>query len=399
MYKQALKQIHTTIKKQEEFVNNLHKNIGEKPHPTKQPHFIFSAEEPRHPRTLNWTHDQTLDFLKHRGYNAEEIQGKYGGKSEKSIMVKNPHPEAINHLMNLSTKLGQDSSIYSSGHHHEMHFHHGENAGKHLKGQGTNHHVNQPEDNYSTLRDSHFTHNFNWDYMHDPHESIIPQKSTKMKKSEKSDNFYLRKNEDDKHPLWHQVPDINLIHFSHKEGLTEIDPVHHGVRGIGSETKQGKPKHPMSFYYLEKTKPESIVTTGVKSKYVSKLGDKRIYDMGKDPENFYSKAKELANKRQVNRGIVRTEDFHQAIKDAGYHGVYNSNLNETMRNVVGMFDKMPVHKEYSIHQNDFKEASAKNHHAHKESLSNAKIFADETGHHNPKFLASLDMKYKGKKNG
>jgi hypothetical protein len=402
MYKSLLKHILTKKQEEELFYSNLHKNIGKKPDSVlnKMPHFIFSAEQPRYPRKSQMGHEDTLQLLRDKGYHVDEIKGKYGDE-EKSILVHNPPQKSIKHLHNLAQSLGQENSIYSDGYNHEMHFHHGDNAGQHLKGQGTNFHKQQPENYYSTLADgSHFQHNFDWDNYYPKEESQLKMKPIKINKSEsRSNRVYLRKNEDD-HPLKDQDPETKLIHYSPKMGLNELDPSHHGIRGIGSEAKRARPEHPMSFFYLERTKPERVVTSGSKSKYISKLGDKKLYDIGKDHEDMFSKAKEIANQRQTNPGVVRTEDLHGAIRDAGYHGIYNSGLDNTMRNVVGMFEKMPVEKEYPIHPNDFREASSFNHHSHKEVQDRANNFYKENGSHNPKFLARLETVMKrGKKDG
>lgn len=405
MYKKTLQIIRKRNKQVSYFLSDLHKSIGNKPNAilNKQPHFIFSAENTPHPRKTSMDHESVMQLLRDKGYKADEmyhvdeIKGKYGNE-EKSILVHNPPRHSIKHFHQLAHSLGQESSIYSDGYNHEMHFHHGENAGQHIKGQGTNFPKQKPDDFYSTTSDgSHFQHNFNWDSLHPQKESMLKMKPAKIGKSEffQQNGFYLCKNEDN-HPLDNQNPDTKLIHYSPHRGLTEMDPEYHGIRGIGSEAKQGKPVHPMSFFYLEGTEPESVVTTGAKSKYVTSLGDKKLYDIGKDKHGLWNKAKEIADKRQINPGIVQKEDFHSAIRDAGYHGIYNSSLNNTMKNVVGMFEKMPMEKEYPMHPRDFKEATAFDHHSHKDRYDGAKQFADETGHHDHKFLAKLKSKTNNK---
>lgn len=363
------------------------------------PHFIFSVEHPRYPEQnrLKMNHDQMLQFLQDRGYHAESLQGKYGDE-EKSIIVHNPPKHAVNHLFNLAHKSGQESSIYSDGYNHEMHYHHGENAGKHLKGQGTHHHKKEPDDFYSKTQDGTiFTHSFNWDEQHPHDKSAIKIKPEKIYKSEALMNrAILIKNEDEKHPLETAGPETKLIHYSSKEGLKELDPKYHGVRGIGAETKQGQPDHPMSFFYLENTKPEDIVTGGSTRKYVAEKGKMKFYDVGRDPDNIYSKLREGAMNRQVNPGMVRREDYHQAIKDAGYHGIYNSSLGPTMRNVVGAFYRVPLKSEHRLHQNDYKMTSAKDHHEDQGQLQQARKFAKENQHHNPNFLHKLVNSFKGK---
>lgn len=169
-----------TMKKSEIFkafmesTSQVFKN-DEKPKPKLGSHFIFSAENPYHKdkNTLNLTHEQALDFLKQKGYKAEEIKGKYGNE-ERSIIVHNPPKHALKNLMNMSASLGQDSSIFSDGENHEMHFHHGDAAGRHIKGSGTQFHQETPKDFYSTMTDgTHFTHNFDFDNAHDSKASIF----------------------------------------------------------------------------------------------------------------------------------------------------------------------------------------------------------------------------------
>ena len=89
--------------------------------------------------------------------------------------------------------------------------------------------------------------------------------------------------------------DINLVHYSPEQGLKTIEPKYHGVRGIGAEVRHTSPEHRMSFYYTEGTKPEDIVVSGAKSKYTTKLGDKRVYDIATDPEGVIAAAKEKTN--------------------------------------------------------------------------------------------------------
>jgi len=134
----------------------------------RQPHFIFSAENAVHPENnkLKLSHKETLDFLRKKGYKAEEMDGKYGSP-ERSILVHNVQEEAIPHLHDLARDLGQDSGIYSDGYNHEMHYYHGENSGKYVKGQGTEFHKRPPKDFYSLMGDGTlFTHNFDFSKFH-----------------------------------------------------------------------------------------------------------------------------------------------------------------------------------------------------------------------------------------
>ncbi len=395
MYKNLKQHINNDLRKKEEYFNDIFKYEDKKPHSVKdrQPHFIFSVGNPLYQAKNTMDHGKVMEFLTDKGYKAESMSGKYGNE-ERSILVHNPPHKAVKHLQQFAKDLGEESSIYSNGYDHELHYHNGENAGLHAKGQGTAFHKQAPQDFYSTLQDgSHFTHNFT-DELHDSKKSMITPKKEKMNKSELNGRPYKltlakAENLEKKHPLVGASPDTKLIHYSPTKGLKELDPKFHGVRKIGAEAKQGAPTHGMNFFYLEGTEPESLVTTGSKSKYVSSLGNKKVYDIGTDPDGLYGKAKEIADQRQMNPGIVQKDDYHQAIRDAGYHGIYNSSLGDTMNSVVGMFDKMHINEEHDMHLNDFKEASAENHHASDRSKESAEKFAATNGHPHPEFLHNL----------
>ena len=385
MYKKLLE----TLNKSED--NGEYKKLGRKSSFRKQPHFIFSAEQPYHEVSVDMDHEGTLEYLKRKGYDAEEMKGKYGGE-ERSIIVHNPPKYSIRSLQKLAQALGQDSSIVSDGTNHEMHYHHGEKKGKYNKGSGTIFHDKTPEDFYSTLSDgTHFTHNFDFDELHDGEGSgyYKPIKESVKKSEEKLSKKppYIPHNK--KHELHGGGhPDIKLIHFSPKAGLKEIDPQHLGARDTGEKKRRGE--HPFSFYYLDNTPAHAsenqTVLGGSNSKYIVNLGNKKIYDLSNDPDDLYSKAKEAANQRQINRGIVNRDDMHQAVKDAGYHGFfYPKNGDPTMSRAVAMFEKMPVHEEHQFHQKDTEHYSSKNHHEHDEGVARAA----ESGHHNPEFLHNL----------
>lgn len=134
----------------------------------RTPHFIFSAQNPKYPdqQKLQMNHDEAIEYLRKQGYDAQEMDGMYG-EPEKSIIIHNVPEEAVSHLHNLGKDLGQESGIYSDGYNHEMHFYHGDNAGKHVKGQGTEIHKRPPQDFYSIMNDGTiFTHNFDFDKFH-----------------------------------------------------------------------------------------------------------------------------------------------------------------------------------------------------------------------------------------
>ena len=361
----------------------------------RQKHFLFSAENPTVEPKLKMSHEQVLELLRDKGYKAESIKRLYGGKPEKSILIHRPNRKSIRHLQNLARDLGQESSIYSNGYRHEMHFHNGPNTGQHIKGQGTNFHRKNhlPQDNYSSLNDgTHFTHNFDFNTFH-PHEKSLLHE---MKKTEDFVKVNFKKSEiipshiTEKHPLENPNPETKLIHYSPVQGLKVIDPNFHGERHIDEEVKQGPPKHKLSFFYLKGAKPESVVTTGVKSKYIASLGNKKLYDIGKDPEEIHNELKEKSLNNQMNPGIVSKEDYHKAIRDKGYNGIYNSSLNPTMSKVIGMFSPVEVNEEIPIHPNDFTEATDFNHHIHQIEDKKAREDSKKFGL-NWKFLRKLKL--------
>lgn len=143
----------------------LMKSIQEHKAKIQGPHFLLSAENPKYPEKneLGLSHHQVLAHLQGAGYDAHEVDGHYGAP-EKSIIVYGITPDHAEKLHSLAARMGQDSSIYSTGTHHEMRFHHGADAGKKITGKGTQHHATKPGDFYTTLPGGahHFTHNFDF---------------------------------------------------------------------------------------------------------------------------------------------------------------------------------------------------------------------------------------------
>lgn len=378
MYKHILKHIKKSVK------NNidLQKNNSNFLHSFQKPHILMSAENPYYHQELKLSHDDVRNMLHEKGYDFSEIQGHYG-KPERSFMIHNPPESSLPHFNELARKLGQDSIIHSTGNHHEMHYLNGENTGKYIKGQGTEIHHNQPEDFYSTdASGKHFSHNFDFGTLHDQSNIIknnkIPKVAGELEDQRVVDPSII-KNEKKPHMLDVQTPNTTLIHFSNRAGLKTIDPNHMGARGIGSESKRGVPENKISFFYLEGTKPESIVTSGAQSKYTTTLGDKKVYDIGSDPDNILSYLKQKADARPTNPGMVTRDEYHEAIRNKGYHGIYNSSLDDTMKNAIGMFHPMNVESEHPIHPNDTEVASAQDFHKvnKNELLMKAPYIGDE----------------------
>jgi hypothetical protein len=127
-------------------------------------------------------HKQTLSHLKSKGFNAHEVKGHYGAP-ETSIMVHGVDPKKAEELHGIASKLGQDSSIYSNGGKHEMRFHHGDNAGKKVQGEGTVWHKDKPKDMYTTMPNGkHFTHNFNFEKSLNKSEEAVKELDSKSLK-------------------------------------------------------------------------------------------------------------------------------------------------------------------------------------------------------------------------
>lgn len=263
------------------------------------PHFLFSAENPRHPEKnqLGLDHEQTLHHLKGAGYDAHEVKGSYGSP-ERSIVVYNVKPEHATQLHSLASKLGQDSSIYSTGKAHEMLYHHGEQKGKKVKGEGTTWHDQKPKDFYTSLpgEQHHFTHNFNF---------------------EKSENK------------------MGLVHYSRKGDLKSIDPKFKGSAAANTQDKNAG--HKYSFYYKENSEPEQVVTEHATHKYKTSVDTSRqpLYDIGEDKNKYVQAAKEK------NNGALNMDDVHDKIKGAGFHGFHNSK-HPSLSHVVAMYHPLKV---------------------------------------------------------
>lgn len=287
---------------------------------SRKPHFIFSAENPYYDQKLNMSHDDVISFLKKKGYNVEEMDGHYGN-SELSIIVHEPPEESIPYLHKLAQDLGQESGIHSDGTNHEMHFYGGENAGKFVRGSGTNFHKIQPKDYYSLMNDGTlFTHNMDMDNWFVNRE---------FQKSEEDERY--------------------LEHYSPKEGLKTISPFQMGTgvdrRQRASQNRESK----FSFYYpKDYDQPEPMVTRQAKSKYTVKVPkESKIFDAQVHGSDIINQVK------QANQGAFNIDHFVDALKQAGYHGFKSRPQGIEM---VAMFNELPVHEESPIQPFQFKKS-------------------------------------------
>jgi len=146
----------------------------------------------------------------------------------------------------------------------------------------------------------------------------------------------MEKNEDE----------IRLIHFGKQSGLNQIDPhkMGTGLGARGNESKHGRPEVERSYFYREGAAPESIVAENANARYTAKLGpEHRLYDIGKDDENIRDNLKQQSMSRQANQGIVTSDQYLKAVKDAGYHGFHNSM--SALPEVVALFHAHPVEED------------------------------------------------------
>jgi hypothetical protein len=292
----------------------------------EKPHFIFSAENPVTEPQLKMSTDEVLSHLRQMGEHAEKIQGVYG-KPEQSIFIH--QPKNLEKLHEFAKKLGQESAIHSTDGKHEMHYYNGLNAGKIRHGLGTQTFSEKPEDYYSTMLDPsgkeiHFSHNFDWD--------------------DKNLSDSLKKNRSQ----------TRLIHYSTQPNLKEIDPkfMGSGLGSQGAESKHSRPDVERSYFYREGSEPEDIVTQKAKFKYSAQLEPHHtIYDIGVDPENIKQRLELEAQNRQINPGVVSNDEYLQAVKDAGYHGFFNSQSG--LPDAVALFHKHPVTQITEKSQNYF----------------------------------------------
>jgi len=131
---------------------------------------------------------------------------------------------------------------------------------------------------------------------------------------------------------------VNLIHFSRVKGLKSIDPHYMGTGAPSQETRHGVPEVRSSYFYRADSEPEHLVTQGAVSKYHVTLPEThKLYDLANDHEGHIKSAVE------ANNGAYNSDMVLGKIRDAGYHGFYNSK--SSLPNVVALFHSTPVHRE------------------------------------------------------
>jgi len=255
-------------------------------------------------------HEHLKGALDKLGYNHTPVEGIWGGKPEQSLMV---HGIDENTAKKLADAYKQYAVVHSEGGKHTLHERANYLSGQHSPTQtGIGHEVGDFADNYS----------------------IFPLKNGQKAK--------IRLN---MQPISLAKADntpIKLIHYSHKEGLKEINPEHMGSGVHGAEKKRGIPDVKRSFYYRENTKPEDLVTQGAIARYHVELDPQqhKLYDINEDTHGLVTQA------IQENNGAWNTDKILNKIKNHGFVGYHNSA--SALPNVVGLFHTHPVKEEFKI---------------------------------------------------
>jgi hypothetical protein len=126
-------------------------------------HILFSVDNPLHGQHNPAAHDSMINTLKSNNVYFEEVEGKYSGAKERSIMVHNPDMKMHKAIEKILKDQGQESYIVSDGQKHKMKFLNGPHEGKFHQGSGTIFHQFEPEDGFSKTKSGKiFTHNFDF---------------------------------------------------------------------------------------------------------------------------------------------------------------------------------------------------------------------------------------------
>lgn len=123
-----------------------------------------------------------------------------------------------------------------------------------------------------------------------------------------------------------------LYHYSKNAALTSIDPAYYGT-GVSSfsELKKGKRGGNKSFFYT-RDEPEQLLSSGTRYEiYLPYEWKVLIYDLGKDPLDFYGAAKRRVAARGENPEVMYLvyDAIEELLKEAGYKGFCNTRASLT----------------------------------------------------------------------
>lgn len=145
--------------------------------------------------------------------------------------------------------------------------------------------------------------------------------------------------------IWLDSNVTKLIHYSTTKGLATLDPQYQGTGVSGVETKYGIPEIRTIYFYVEEkihtplSERYALESGSIAKYYAHLLPEQKLYDISTDPEQLYQKLKESG--ATINKGIVRRDEFFEAIRDFGYYGIFNSR-HYSLSDVVAIFYPHPV---------------------------------------------------------
>ena len=107
---------------------------------------------------------------------------------------------------------------------------------------------------------------------------------------------------------------------------------------------------PVTFFYEQGTRPESLLTSTSRARYTTTLpAGTRVYDLGEDPEDMqrFTQGRYELYKGGPQRVFIpgTRSDMYAAIRDAGHAGFRNTR--SSLPNVVALFGKTPVTEDLS----------------------------------------------------
>ncbi len=130
-----------------------------------EPHSIFSVEKGLNPPEdimPKLSQDEVMEVLRDAEAYPIPVEGKYGSK-ENSIFVPDPSKEVSEFIDEMARSTGQESILNSTGKQHQLQYVTGPKKGMHNPGEGSVIHPSEPEDYYSKLGQTYFTHNIDFD--------------------------------------------------------------------------------------------------------------------------------------------------------------------------------------------------------------------------------------------
>lgn len=136
-------------------------------------------------------------------------------------------------------------------------------------------------------------------------------------------------------PITDETGDVELVHFTQQQGLTELDPAKHGagIKGAESQRKLQDPENWQDRSYFGVTGSYKKEAGLGANEYRVKVPLNQLYDFVEDPD-------ELKDKARGEDGRLSITAYEKAVREAGYKGYWVDDPG--MGQVVAMFEKTPV---------------------------------------------------------